>query len=140
MTYILIMASSSDTSRADWKLPPNYPLILPFGAIIGHPLLTREYKQKQIRQHKSIALPPECMYFTLVLTLISIENSIQKQNKYSYKVNKRVSIVWYILYIFDVDSIVGIHFVNILFLTVFFFSQSLCRKTRIFEREVQPVT
>ena len=83
------MASSSDTSRADWKLPPNYPLILPFGAIIGHPLLTIIQTDSQTTRSKPAMVA--CVYFRFLLDIvISIENYIPKQNKYSHKVNKRV--------------------------------------------------
>ena len=128
MTYILIMASSSDTSRADWKLPPNYPLILPFGAIIGHPLLTIIQTDSQTTRSKPAMVA--CVYFRFLLDIvISIENYIPKQNKYSHKVNKRVDqpILQNLMYIFDVDPILySIKlFVNILFLCVLFLTVPL---------------
>ena len=94
MTQIFL-ASSSDTSQGDWKLPPNYPLILPFGAIIGHPLLT--IIQTETLKQQDRGLPwyhvwmCGCLFFIFVLDILrSIENYILKQNKYSHKVNKRV--------------------------------------------------
>ena len=92
----IFLASSSDTSQGDWKLPPNYPLILPFGAIIGHPLLTIIQTETLKQQDLSMSLPWSQTYHVCILHLFSLdivisrENYIPKQNKYSHKVNKRV--------------------------------------------------
>ena len=48
------------------------------------------------------------VYFIFVLDIVmSIENYVPKQNKYSHKVNKRVDqpIIQNLMYIFDVDPI-----------------------------------